>query len=94
MAKVAITTLFILVFLASPFFSRARPLGTNSESVYVVPPTSGSAGGTRQISGKVFDDCLPKSRLRRDSAPSRYTNEESLGATLCSNVRVEAPFTP
>ncbi|KAK9691007.1 hypothetical protein RND81_09G170300 [Saponaria officinalis] len=93
MAKMKLNILFILVFVllspsflpSSGFVAGARRLGTNSERVYVV------GGQQSGFTDKVLDDCLPKSRFRRGSAPSRYVNEETLGATLCSNARVVAP---
>ncbi|KAK9677802.1 hypothetical protein RND81_11G168500 [Saponaria officinalis] len=91
----AIISLFILIFLLSPWSSSTLVFVVATRSLGFMVPMSIDNGQQSIFTGNVLDDCLPKGKFRRDSAPSHYTNEDGSSATLCSNAtKVVAPSTP
>ncbi|EEF28144.1 conserved hypothetical protein [Ricinus communis] len=68
----------------------ARPLPSKSSKELVAfrPKTTHGRKGFR---GRDVENCLPKG-FHRTSAPSRYINYDTLGATMCSTGKhVDAP---
>lgn len=65
-----------------------RPMGSKSENytAFETKKNHEDQGGFRL--GQGVENCLPKG-FRRTSAPSRYTNYQTLGSTLCSTKKGE-----
>lgn len=99
------TALFHLLLILSPPGTMLVPNGFNRVSCMVCAATrpldrkAGDAyvtfnpGDKRYISkegtqGHGYEDCLPKG-FRRNSAPSRYINDQTFGSSLCSSSKDE-----
>lgn len=66
-----------------------RPLGGKDRDAYVTfNPGDKRYTSTEGARGHGYENCLPKG-FRRNSAPSRYTNDQTFGSSLCSSSKDE-----
>ncbi|KAL3523491.1 hypothetical protein ACH5RR_016325 [Cinchona calisaya] len=67
----------------SPVSARPIPVGSNSENYVSFEIKKNHEDENGSQLGHGVENCLPKG-FRRTSAPSRYTNYQTLSSTLCS----------
>lgn len=66
------------------YAAAARPMGSKSENYVPFEIKKNHEDENGSQLGQGVDDCLPKG-FRRTSAPSHYTNYQTLGSTMCAS---------
>lgn len=97
------TALFLLLLLLAPpmlvpkgldrvscmVCAATRPLDQKTRDAYVTfNPGDKSYTSRKGTIGHGYENCMPKG-FRRNSAPSRYINDQTFGSGLCSSGKDE-----